>query len=340
MKVGLAFDFLDTLCEAVGVANVIPYLTNDEWKGHLAEPIINQLESLVDNAKSSVKNDSSDGIKVGKRLLKDARPLLKELKSAISNDIRYQMTADKVGNTVLQCAINCYNDSDDKQIARDALDLAKKAKSVVVSKMAKDRCDENIAILQKAVDHLPPEEVSAEAKAIKEIIANMSAELKNVRRILAGGYNGGYNIIDDMLRRTKPHLQSMKKKIGADNAYYLMTSTRIANAALSMLISFVNGAQDFAVKLAQDPILAGNGARAAFTDLKENFENAWKVIQKMDQLDMTDEFKERYDEQRSTLKGLCSKVGVATPGSNVSGSGNSGCMVLIIAIILFGFILL
>ena len=344
----LAFDFLDTLCEAVGVANVMPYLTNDEWKGHLAEPIVNQLESLVDNAKSAAKKDSSDGIKIGKRLLKDARPLLKELKSAISNDIRYQMTADKVGDTVLQCAINCYNDSDDKQVAHDALDLAKKAKSVVVGKMAKDRCDENIAILQKAVDHLPPEEVSAEAKAIKEIIANMSTELKNVHRILAGGYNGGYNIIDDMLRRTKPHLQSMKKKLGADNAYYLMTSTRIANAALSMLISFVNSAQDFAVKLAQDPILAGNGARAALTDLKDNFENAWKVILKMDELDMTDEFKERYNEQRSSLKDLCSKVGVATSGSSSSSSDTnesdsddySGCVVMVVLIIISAILIM
>ena len=330
MTKNLAFDFLDTLCEAVGVANVMPYLTNDEWKGHLAEPIVNQLESLVDNAKSAVKNDSSNGIKIGKRLLKDTNPLLKELKSAISNDIRYQMTADKVGNTVLQCAINCYNDSDEKQIARDALDLAKKAKYVVVSKMAKDRCDENIAILQKAVDHLPPEEVSAEAKAIKEIIANMAANLAEkgaiIKILRESGSMNRYSIISDLLMRTKPHLQSMKKKLGVGNTYYLEISTFVAERALALLVSFVN----CGLETANNVTKGGTTGTLAFI-LQYELPNAWEVIQKMDQLDMTDEFKERYNKQRSSIKDLCSKVGVET---NESDSDYSGCVVMVVLIII------
>lgn len=266
--------------------------------------------------------------------------MLKELKSAIGDDVRYQMIADKVGNTVLQCAIYCYNDASDRQIARDALALANQAKLIVISKLAKDRCSENLAVLQKAVDNLPPKEVSAEAKAINEAIANTASN--GVKIITRSGGNT-YSLIDNLLISTKPHLQSMKKKLGADNSYYLMMSTRIANVALSLLISFVNSAQDFAAKLVQDPKLAGVGASVALTDLKDNFENAWRLTLKMDELDMTDEFRERYNKQRSMLQSMCSNVGVATPHSSSSSSSNSngsesdnnsGCIVMVVLIII------
>ena len=264
----------------------MPYLTNEEWEGHLAEPIINQLTSLVDEAKSAVKNDSSNGIKIGKRLLKDTNPLLKELKSAISNDIRYQMTADKVGNTVLQCAINCYNDSDDKQVAHDALDLAKKAKSVVVGKMAKDRCDENIAILQKAVDHLPPEEVELESMMLLLILAN-AASPDNITISEA----------ESILEDAAPQLKSMKSKLGARNQYYLEQSTLCVTIAMTALYN---------------EIKASHSSSSLSTILR----SSWQLIQKIDEFDMTDEFRERYQKERSTLQGLCSQRGAVTPRSS------------------------
>ena len=278
MTKNLAFDFLDTLCEAVGVANVMPYLTNDEWKGHLAEPIVNQLESLVDNAKSATKKNSSDGIKIGKRLLKDTNPLLKELKSAISNDIRYQMTADKVGNTVLQCAINCYNDSDDKQIARDALDLAKKAKSVVVSKLAKDRCDENIAILQKAVDHLPPEEVESESLDMLLILATAaSSDEITIREA------------ESILEEAIPHLKSMKSEFGERNQYYLEQSTMFVAMAMKAIYNELESAM---------------ASHTSSSSLSTILSSSWQLIQKIGKLDMTDEARERYKKDRSSLQRL------------------------------------
>ena len=48
------------------------------------------------------------------------------------------------------------------------MSLQKYAQSIVVGQMAKDRCKENVDILQKIVDNLPPSEVFAEDRAIKE----------------------------------------------------------------------------------------------------------------------------------------------------------------------------
>ena len=329
MTKNLAFDFLDTLCEAVGVANVMPYLTNDEWKGHLAEPIINQLASLVDNAKSAAKKDSSDGIKIGKSLLKDTNPLLKELKSAISNDIRYQMTADKVGNTVLQCAINCYNDSDDKQIARDALDLAKKAKYVVVSKMAKDRCDENIAILQKAVDHLPPEEVELESMMLLMILE----EAASPDQITISG-------AESILEEAAPHLKSMKSKLGERNQYYLEQSTMIVAMAMKAIYNELEAAM---------------ASHSSPSSLSTILSSSWRLIQKIGEFDMTDEARERYKKDRSSLQSISlleserkhlqeieeSRSSSSSSDSNESNSDDySGCVVMVVLIIISAILIM
>ena len=82
------------------------------------------------------------------------------------------MIADKLGLEILQCGIDYYNASDEPEAAHKAMSLQKYAQSIVVGQMAKDRCKENVDILQKIIDNLPPLEVYAEDKAIQKILAS------------------------------------------------------------------------------------------------------------------------------------------------------------------------
>ena len=94
---------------------------------------------------------------------------LRKLKSELSvSDSRYQIIADKLGLTILQCGIDYYNDSNDDDAAFKAMKLQKYAQSVVVGKMAKDRCDENVHILEGIISKLPPLEVMASHRAIED----------------------------------------------------------------------------------------------------------------------------------------------------------------------------
>ena len=92
-----------------------------------------------------------------------------QLKGFLStNDLQYQMIADKLGLEILQCGIDYFNDSKERDAARKAMSLQKYAKSIVVGQMAKDRCKENVDILQEIIDNLPPSEVFTEDRVIHE----------------------------------------------------------------------------------------------------------------------------------------------------------------------------
>ena len=66
------------------------------------------------------------------------------------------MIADKLGLEILQCGIDYFNGSNAYDAARKAMRIQSYAMEVVVGKMAKDRCKENVDILQKIINDLPP----------------------------------------------------------------------------------------------------------------------------------------------------------------------------------------
>ena len=115
-----------------------------------------------------------------------------------------------------------------------------------------------------------------------------------------------------MLNNTKPHLQSIKRKLGASNEFYFKISTQIVNNALSNVITEVNKAQaviDNDNKFT--PIFSGNSY--LFIDLKIALRKAWEAIKLMDGFDMEYNYKNnRYNENRSILKGLCEVLEVST----------------------------
>ena len=199
------------------------------------------------------------------------------------------MIADKLGLEILQCGIDYFNGSDEPEAAHKAMDLQKYAQSIVVEQMAKDRCKENVDILQKIIDDLPPLEVYAEDKAIKE-------ELRKYCQLPDKICHA-----DTLLNNTKPHVQSIKSKLGASNSYYLKISTQIVGNALINIIAEVNEAQTRSI------------ADLEITLIKTVLGKAWGAITKMDGFDMEPDFKSgKYNTNRSILKELCQKLGVPT----------------------------
>lgn len=288
----LAYDFIDTLCEEVGVNEVLPHITHTEWKEHLNEkaikPLIDKLQAAVDTAKATRRQDANARLKAGNVLWKAANPLLKQLRTFLpKTDVQYQIIADKVGNEVLQCSIDYYNNSDAPDAARTAMTLLKHAKSIVVSKIARERCAENEKTIQEVIDNLPPQEVMAEDKAIKVAISIVVLSKKTIP------------VATTLLNDTKPHLRSMRSKLGADHAYYLKTSTHVVTIALGCVIKEVNDAQ--------------KNEMASFQMIKKTLQNAWDATKIMDTFDMEPDFKTgRYNQNRSILEKLCKDVGIIT----------------------------
>lgn len=325
-------DFIEHLAEEIAPKKLLPFVTDADWRQHLSassvKPLIDALTNAVASAKASKGQGSAARYAAGTKLMNETKGQLKELKSLLpAGDLQYQMMADKLGLEILQCGIDYYNDSEDDDAARKAMVLQKYAQTVVVGKMARDRCKENVDILAKVISELPPTEVMAEDKFIK-------AELNQYARLPTT-----INNAISLLNATKPKLQSIKTKLGATNTYYLQMSTLMVSAALHNVIEEVNRAQK---KVELDMILDRYNALA---NIKSVMSAAWNATKIMDGFDMESSFKSsRYNPNRNTLRDLCNQLGISTStygggsyggsGGTSSGSG-SGCMVgILVAIIM------
>lgn len=231
----LAFSFLDGLCEEIGAGKLLPFVTVSSWKSHMGEkavkPLVDSIQCAIDVAKKSKKKGAKARLKAGENLRKETRAALLELKHFLSpTDLQYQIIADKLGLEILQCGIDYYNGSEEPDAALKAMSLQKYAKSIVVGQMAKDRCKENVDILQKMIDNLPPSEVFAEDRAIREELRKYCLLPDKICHAVT------------LLNNAKSHLQAIKRKLGVSNGYYLKISTQVVGNALSNVIAEVNEA--------------------------------------------------------------------------------------------------
>lgn len=298
----LEYDFLDELCSTIGAKAIIPYLHNNNWKQYVSsrtiKPLIDTLQSAIDTAKASKGKGTTARYNAGVKLMNDTQTVVSQLKALLSvSDLQYQVIVDKLGLEILQCGIDYYNDSEAANSARKAMKLQSYALSIVVGKMAKDRCKENVDILQDIIDNLPPTEVFAEDKAIKEELRKFCQLPDKIAHALT------------LLNNTKPYLQSIKTKLGATNAYYLKLSTQVVGNALHNIIEEVNSMQNdstFNMNMILD-------RETALSSLKTVLRAAWNATKIMDAFDMESDFKtNRYNQNRTILKNLCDQLGVST----------------------------
>ncbi|MCD8236789.1 MAG: hypothetical protein LUD00_09085 [Prevotellaceae bacterium] len=296
----LEHSFLDELCVAVGATVFLPYMHNSDWKQYVTnkiiKPLIDTLLSAIDMAKSSQGKGAAARYNAGIKLMNETRGALTQLKALLpSTDLQYQMVADKLGLEILQCGIDYFNGSKASDAARKAMQLQSYAQSIVIGKMAKDRCKENVDILQKIIDNLPPAKVFAEDKAIKEELRRFCQLPDKICHAVT------------LLNNTKPHLQSIKAKLGANNSFYLKLSTKVIGNALHNIIEEVNAAQqDTEYEPRINPL-------SYIQQVKSALREAWEATKIMDTFDMESEFKtNRYNQNRSILKDMCEQLGIST----------------------------
>ena len=314
----LAFRFLDVLCDEAGANQLLPFIDDDAWKSHVEEkavkPLVDSIQDAIAIAKKSKEKGAEARLNAGEALRENTRSAFQQLKGFLSaTDLQYQMIADKLGLEILQCGIDYFNGSDEPEAAHKAMSLQKYAQSIVVGQMAKDRCKENVDILQKIIDDLPPSEVYAEDKAIKEELRKYCQLPDKICHAVT------------LLNNTKPHVQSIKSKLGASNSYYLKISTQIVGNALINIIAEVNEAQTILSADKDDP-KATLAAILGITHVKLALRNAWKTIVIMDGFDMEADFKNgRYNNNRSILIELCKELDVSTSNYTPRTSTTRSC---------------
>ena len=177
-------------------------LWKDTLNGRLVSPVISQIEACINKAKSVQRNSPSARYDAGVTLMNGTKPLIVKLKNVCaSSDMRYQNVMDKLANEILQCGIDYYNGSEDDDKGEKAMPLQKYALQIAVGPMAKSRCQENVDILQRNIDNLPPMEVMANHKAIQLALKKFVAQPELIE----------YSI--QLIKECAPHIVAIKEKL-------------------------------------------------------------------------------------------------------------------------------
>lgn len=296
--------FLESLGDEIGYQKIIGEVVGADAKAFIRSkaigPLINKISSEVDKTKKVDHKDPKARIEAARKLVTSTKEPFSQLKSILpATDSQYQMIADKLGLEILQCGIDYFNNSDDDDAPHTAMKMQKYAQSIVVGTLAKQRCEENVKILQKIIDELPPKEVMTEDRVIK---AELNKHVRSSDKI---------TVAITLLNTTKPKLQSIKQKLGATNTHYLNLSTQVVGLALHKVIGEVNEVQN-------DPQIAfrlqlGLGLdQNSIDNLKMVLRQAWNATTIMDEFDMEAKFLSHYNQNRSTLKSMCSDLGIST----------------------------
>lgn len=304
--------FLESLGDEIGYQKIIGEVTGVEAKAFIRNkavgPLINKISSEVDKTKKVDHKDPMARIEAARNLVANTKEAFSQLKGILpTTDSQYQMIADKLGLEILQCGIDYFLKTNDEDKHETTMKMLKYANSVVVGTMAKGRCADQIKELEKVIENLPPKEIREEDSKIKELLVRYVKQSNDI-------YNA-----KNLLGNTKPHLQSIKRKLGNTNANYLKLSTIVVQTALHTIVEEVNNVQKgdtldiggIPIEMPDD-LLTPEQRRQKFERIKKVVGDAWKATIIMDEFDLEPQFKSHYNQNRSTLKSMCSDLGIST----------------------------
>lgn len=293
---------------AVFTGNDYPASWNATVKDVAAAPVISQLEALIAEARKSKDGSPVERLNAGMNLSKKSKPLLMKLRNMLTTkDLKLVNISDKVGNEVLQCGIDFYNNSDDISTAKDALALAKDARMIVLGSMARQRCDENIKTLESNAALIPSAAISADVNAVSVALNDFTSHTQSLDSLIS------------LLDLVEPHLKKMKETVGENDPIYINWSTNVVNVALNLIIDKVNAAQKE----------ASNGSKQlqnyiTYVAMAKGFMN------RLSKYNMDQACRNRFNTNNNTLNELYAQTKNVNTSGGDSDSGFSSCFIQIL----------
>ncbi len=325
--------FFDSLLDAgISTQTISDNISINEWKTYVNQKIITPLFDTISSAIATSKASKGKGpnarLKAGQKLMTETRNTLDQLKNVLpATDIRYQTIADKLAGEILQCGIDYFNNTEDDDAPKKAMDLQSYALSIAVSKMARDRCKENVDVLKKiGKEYSVRRELNALTSTIKELRGETeepeeketekddNAFRLHVHTIQFKPYDAAsramiYGFQPDSLLEAScdvidaigqavidsiPLLNTMKSKLGGSDQLYLVISSALAGAAVNALVGNVN--------------IVTRMGHLNESRRNSGIQAAVNVMSRIGQLDMDSKTRNYYNGNNSTLGNINSKV--------------------------------
>ena len=313
--------FLDCLFESkLDSAFLLEYVTNSEWKIYILErtigPQINSIYQAIETAKTSKDKNAITRLQAGQRLMMSTKEILKDLKKNLGPlDVRYQSIADKLATEILQCGIDYFNKTEDDDAPQNAKQLQNYAYSIAVGKLVKDRCKENVEILNKlGEEYIVRREITQLTSYIQELRRERTENNPYLEKM---GLGFKVSDIKRLIDRSIPLLNTIKTKLGFDNTLYVNISSIVVSSGINALVQIVN---------LQQSLLIGD-----INKLRGIISDAIALMVILESLDMDTRTRNYFDGNKATLDNIDSELNPSyssyTSHSSDTSDTSDGCYI-------------
>jgi len=294
--------------QLISAFNSFPNEIKQYVSGKFTDSPLNNIENQIELTKQKRDDNPNDAEQYGEELYKNTKEDLVFLKNVWgSNNVQYQMIANKLANEILQCAVDFfveYRDSDEYDPGEPAMKVMKMAKAINPTGQTKSRLDENIENLQEWINDSAEREKQKNIKGDLEIVANKLQRFQNLSDTISNA--------KDLVVTCKPKLNNIKAALGSTDDFYLKLSSAVVNNALNALISEVNNEQN-----------ALQWDRTKIITLPTTINSAMEVMNMMSTMDMVYELKSRFNQNKSTISGIQTQLNQITSRATSYSSGRS-----------------
>ena len=257
------------------------------WSEYAAMPYLRAIEKEV-AAAASLGNVPAENLQAAKRLKALAVRVLPQLKKIYADEVlAYQVQADKLAEAVLQRAIVFFNESEGGEAVYHAMPLQQYALSIAEGEPARQRCRENVEILQRLLEKMPPQAVLPQVKTLRDEMQRANALGKNTQASLDAAKK-----MQSLSQRLLPEIQ---KASVSKATFYKSLADDLALCILQRAIVYYNESDDTylaykVMPLQQYALSIAEGAQAKQHCLK-NVEILQGIIAKLPPEEVADEMK-------------------------------------------------
>jgi len=298
----------------IDILSALHFSAKDDFLKGFVEKPLSEIEKKIELAKTKRKSNKANALNAGKELYDSVRNELAQLKNILrENNLKFTSISDKVSDEVLQCGIDYFKYYQDTSTDPGAatMDLFRKANSLAIGNIAKQRCQENTENLQEWIDDKPERDkqkkVLADFEALKNLIDQYEAKSETAANA------------KQLLLSSRPHLANVKAVLGSTDELYLGLSSRIASDAQGMCVGEINALQErFSNSFDRTAKLT------ALLILKERVNIAWEVTTLIGSMDLRNDFRNRYNENKNSLSNLRNQLASINTGGSRTGSGSGG----------------
>ncbi len=252
----------------------------DFFKSFVQKPI-EQIEKKIEETRKSQKANPAKSGEYGNDLFKTTVTLLNSIIAVLGkSNIKTVSVSDKLANEILQCGIILFNHfhETDTEVGEVALNLSKKAKSIALGSVVKERINESTPIFERYIKERPVRKKQSVAGKDLKFVSEKLEEFQNTSDAISNALS--------FANACKPYLDSMKLKFGANDELYSAMSTAVAMNAQGMIVSTVNKAIEKRY------------------NLKDIIETAWSATVTLGTFDMSNKQREQYNKNKESLKEL------------------------------------